>query len=96
VLQLLIEAGIDVNLMVIDETPLTQAIYLAEIESVRILLDAGADPKLKVDGKNAFQYCQDLLRLEHAPGTNYDDPELQKEHDERYKIRLKEISKLVK
>lgn len=96
VLKLLIDAGIDVNLIVVDETPLTQAIYLANIETVHILLDAGADPKQKVDGKNANQYCQDLMRLEHAPGVKYEDPQMQKEHDERYKTRIKEISKLVK
>ena len=97
-LKLLIESGIDVNQIPEGyDSPLFRAIKRGDVEGVKFLLEAGADPNLKVDGQTAYTFSQALQKLEIAPmAENYANPEDQKEHTKKWKGELKEIAKLLK
>lgn len=97
-LQILIDSDANVNLNVEDySSPLFYAIKQADVESVKLLLAAGADPQFKILDQNASAYCDELLKMEVAPGAEYyADINDQKEHTKKWKSEIKEISKLLK
>lgn len=97
VLKILIDAGVEVNYTPEGyKPPLFRAIDRGNVEGVQMLLNAGANPKLKSDDLTAKEYTQKLLKLDVAPGAeNYADPNDQKEHTDEWKSKLKEIAKLL-
>lgn len=66
VVEYLITAGADVNHVCTTETPLMYAAKYGRIESMKSLLKAGADPKVKNGNKSVLDYAKKSQRKEMA------------------------------